>query len=487
MKHPSPYWRRAWLLLAAALLAAGVWVAFNLLHEYDRIERQELDRLSLQAKVIDDNLMRQLAAIKRSLQSIQQALPGWQSSPAGHAQGQRTLANMEAVMSSVRTLLVADAQGTVTFSNREELLGRNFYARDYVQAPLKALNPEVLYVSPPFKSVLNHYLINLTRVLLDDKGQFAGVVSASIDPADINILLNSVRYSDDMQAMLIHGDGKIFISEPVLDQAAAQALSAPDALLRQHLRSHQVTSHFSGSMALTSDQRLVVMRTFSPVALVMDKPLVVVLSRAQKQLFAPWRRNVLTQAGAYLMLVLICLVGLSVWQRQQAQKNMAAKRLKLATEASGVGIWEFDLISKRYQWDNTMFALFGLDPKVVSSRNDDWIKLLTTEDLQRMRDATRATIQQDKAFSMTFQICRPDGQVRFMHNRAALYSDERGVPRRLIGATEDVTQRMHQEAELRVAAAAFESHESMLVTNARMEILRVNPAFSVLFGYTSDE
>ncbi|MGB4358924.1 MAG: sensor domain-containing diguanylate cyclase, partial [Rhodoferax sp.] len=42
-------------------------------------------------------------------------------------------------------------------------------------------------------------------------------------------------------------------------------------------------------------------------------------------------------------------------------------------------------------------------------------------------------------------------------------------------------------AELRVAAAAFESHESMLVTNARMEILRVNPAFSVLFGYTSDE
>jgi diguanylate cyclase (GGDEF)-like protein/PAS domain S-box-containing protein len=45
---------------------------------------------------------------------------------------------------------------------------------------------------------------------------------------------------------------------------------------------------------------------------------------------------------------------------------------------------------------------------------------------------------------------------------------------------------MAQEAELRVAAAAFESHESMLVTNAQVEILRVNPAFTALFGYTSE-
>jgi len=104
-----------------------------------------------------------------------------------------------------------------------------------------------------------------------------------------------------------------------------------------------------------------------------------------------------------------------------------------------------------------------------------------------MREATRATIQHDQPFGMTFQINRPDGQVRFMHNRAALYLDDYGVPRRLIGATEDVTQRMHQDAELRVAAAAFESHESMLVTNAQVEILRVNQAFTALFGFAASE
>lgn len=486
MKRFSLQWR-VWLLLAIALVGFGVLMGLNLSREYDRIQVQELERLRTQSKVVEDNLAHQLTIIHRSLLSIQQALPRWQGSPEGRAEGQQTLINMEAAMSSVRTFAVLDAQGTVTFSNREELLGRNFYQRDYVQVPLKALDPALLYVSPPFKSVLNTYLISLARVMLDSQGQFAGVVIASIDPVDMDILLKSVRYSDDMHVMLVHGGGKIFLSEPDLDPAMAQDLMAPSSTLAQDLPIRQALGQLFGSQEHSLDSRLTVMRTIAPANLAMDKPLIVVLDRSQEQLLAAWQRDVLNQAGAYLVLVLISSLGLYFYQGQRTQKIVAAKRLKLATEASAVGIWEFDLITKSYQWDDTMYALFGMDPKTVSPRNDDWIKLLSAKDLQRMREATRATIQHDQPFSMTFQINRLDGQVRFMHNRAALYSDDHGVPRRLIGATEDVTQRMQQEAELRVAAAAFESHESMLVTNARLEILRVNPAFSALFGYTSDE
>ncbi|MBS1228407.1 MAG: hypothetical protein H6R17_1684 [Proteobacteria bacterium] len=43
------------------------------------------------------------------------------------------------------------------------------------------------------------------------------------------------------------------------------------------------------------------------------------------------------------------------------------------------------------------------------------------------------------------------------------------------------------EAELRIAAAAFESHEGMVVTDARGIILRVNKAFTESTGYTAEE
>lgn len=478
---------RLWLLLVVALAGLGAVLGVGLLRDRDRLEAQELDRLGTQTHVIEDNLTRQLVAINLSLLSIQHALPRWQGSPAGQMEGRQALLNMEAAMSSVRTFWVLDARGVVTFSNRDELLGQNFYLRDDVQAPLKALDPTRLYVSPPVKSALNSYGINLSRVWLDGKGQFAGLVSATIDPVDFEILLNSVRYSEDMRATLVHGDGKVFISQPMAALVPGQDLSALTSSLGQHLRSQHGLSHFSGALDGLAAPRLMVLRTLAPAALAMDKPMVVMLTRELALLYRPWQQAVLGQGLAYLALVLMSVFGLSVFQRHRAQKIVTAKRLKLATEASGVGIWEFDLVTKHYQWDDAMFALFGLDQKQAGPRNDEWIKLLTPIDLQRMREATRVAIKKDARFDMTFQIRRPDGQVRFMRNRAALYSDDHGVPRRLIGATEDVTQRKQQEADLRVAAAAFESHESTLVTNAQVNILRVNQAFTALFGYAASE
>lgn len=482
MKRFLRHWR-GWLQLVALLAAVGLWLGMSAWREQDRILARELDRLSTQSKVVEVNLTRQLTAIDLSLKTIQDGLPRWLGTPAGRQEGLQTLVSMEAALSAVRTFLVLDDKGNVTLSSRAELIGRNFYQREYLQAPLKGLDPARLYVSPPFKSVLGPYIFNLTRVIVDNQGRFKGAVSAAIDPQDTDVLLNSVRYTSDMRAMLVHGDGVVFISEPPLAQVMGMDLSGSDAFFSDHQRSLRPQSQFNGMVSTTQDHRLAVLQTVLPPALAMDRPLVVSLNREQAAVLSDWRQDVWWQASGFLLLAAVSLVTLAVFQRQRAQKVMVATRLKLATEASGVGIWEFDLVSKIYQWDTTMFALFGLAPEAAGPRNDEWTKLLSPLDLQRMRDATRATIVQNQPFILTFKIHRPDGQVRHMRNRAALYSDDQGLPRRLIGVTEDVTQRKQQEAELRVAAVAFESNESMLVTNAQVEILRVNQAFTSLFGY----
>lgn len=484
----NTFWHqwRFWLLLAVLLLI-GAFLGWGLQISHARIYAHELERLDAQGRVIEVNLLRQLTAINQSLLSIQKALPLWQKSPAGREYGQQTLLSMDQAMPAVRTIGALDAQGRVIFSNRDELLGRNFFERDYIQVPLKTLDPDLLYVSPPYQSVLKQYVISLTRVLLDNKGQFAGVVLATLDPMDFAILLESVRYKDDMQVLLLHGNGELFLSDPPQDPRQAQALLADDAPWYPHLQARPTPDQAHRMATFSTDQRLGVVRTIAMPQLAMDQPLAVVLSRARQPLYTDWSRDVLIQVSAYLLLVLVSFAGFSLFQGQRTQKIVAAKRLKLATEAGGVGIWEFDLISKNYQWDNTMFELFGIDPKTASPRNDDWIKLLSPQELQRMRDATRATIRDNQPFGMTFQITRPDGQVRFMRNRAALYSDDQGVPHRLIGSTVDVTRHKQQEADLRVAAAAFESHESMLVADAQANILRVNRAFTQLFGYAANE
>jgi len=51
----------------------------------------------------------------------------------------------------------------------------------------------------------------------------------------------------------------------------------------------------------------------------------------------------------------------------------------------------------------------------------------------------------------------------------------------------DISEQKQAEAELRIAASAFEAQEGMLITDARGLILRVNKAFTNITGYTSQE
>ena len=56
-----------------------------------------------------------------------------------------------------------------------------------------------------------------------------------------------------------------------------------------------------------------------------------------------------------------------------------------------------------------------------------------------------------------------------------------------LGIACDISERREMERELRIAATAFESQAAIMVTDAEQRILRVNPAFTRLTGYTADE
>jgi urea ABC transporter urea binding protein len=60
-------------------------------------------------------------------------------------------------------------------------------------------------------------------------------------------------------------------------------------------------------------------------------------------------------------------------------------------------------------------------------------------------------------------------------------------PARLVAIVRDITEHKRLEAELRIAAIAFETQKSMLVTDANTVIIRVNQAFTHLTGYKPED
>ena len=58
------------------------------------------------------------------------------------------------------------------------------------------------------------YVINVSKVLLNEQGAFAGVILASLGPEYFDTLLQSVLCAADMRATLIHGCGKVIFEAP---------------------------------------------------------------------------------------------------------------------------------------------------------------------------------------------------------------------------------------------------------------------------------
>ncbi len=78
----------------------------------------------------------------------------------------------------------------------------------------------------------------------------------------------------------------------------------------------------------------------------------------------------------------------------------------------------------------------------------------------------------------------PQGEMWFELSVARI-DDESGP--RLLALSRDVSARVRDEDELRIAATAFQSHEPLMITDAAHRIMRVNGAFTESTGYTADE
>jgi diguanylate cyclase (GGDEF)-like protein/PAS domain S-box-containing protein len=366
-----------WLLLGASLLILGGVVGWNLYAEYKAIDALERERLTTQAKVINENLGRQLVATNLALDSIRSELSFRAAQRDGKVEINRHLQAIREAMPGMRAITLFDAKGTLTARSPDQFVGQNFSDREYFQIARQGGDPTRLYVSPPFLAATGEYVINMVKVLIDERGGFAGAVLASLDPSYFSVLLNSILYASDMRVSLVHGDGKLFLQLPPLPGIEGKDLALPGTFFTRHNDSGQQISLLTGTVYATGDERMMVLHTIKPGQVPMDKPLVLSASRSLPSIFGAWRHGLYVHGGLYALLMLTSIIGLSLFQKR---------------------LHAYDLLVAKQE-----------------------------------------------------------------------------------------AEQKQTEADLRVSAAAFESQEAMMITDASSVILRVNRAFTEITGFSAEE
>jgi diguanylate cyclase (GGDEF)-like protein/PAS domain S-box-containing protein len=305
--------RIQWMLLCLGLLALGGVIGGYLFQERGKIDARERERLLFTTRIVQQITDQNLAALSPVLSDLSR---DWSRHGPGQDIDSR-LHTLTDALTGARTLAIIDAQGIIRASGRPELLGFDASQRDYFQSARKDPNPARLYVSTPYRTSLGVYALNVSRVILGPSGEFAGIVSATLDPDFFFPLINSVLDTPDMRADMLHGGGDLFLTAPEKERAVGKNLAQPGSFFTLHRDSGREANVFSGRLHSTGDQRMLAVRTIQPAQLNMDQPLVVGVSRDLDEVFANWRREAFWQGGLFGAMVLASFICMAAYQRHQ--------------------------------------------------------------------------------------------------------------------------------------------------------------------------
>ena len=490
-----------WAWLGAALVTVGLLSGLSVYRDHQEIDTLERDRLQVQARVVAENLGRQLEGVSNALAGVRNDLASWDRSRLAELASPRLRALNDA-MPGVRSLHILDADGRVLATSRDPAtLGRSFAPRELFTLPRERPDPALLYLSPPYTSQREGLLtVNVGRAVIDANGAFAGVVTAALEPDYFEVMLGSVLYAPDMRTSLLHGDGFLFLSMPHVNQALAGDRSAGPSFFNRHRQSGQIASIFAGAGSLSGDHRMMALRTIDRGEPVMDRPFVVAVSRDLAAIYQPWRRQATLYAGLYLLFAAAACLSLARHQRRRqgqarlaaardAERRLSGGRLELALAGADLGLWDWDVPGGEVIFSARWFTMLGYEPGEFEPNFDSWGKLLHPEDAQRAHAVIDAHLKGDTPlYELEHRLRHKDGQWLWILARGKVVQrDAHGAPVRMVGTHMDITARKQADAAL-IESHAFTQQvidnlpHGFAVRDATLRYRRWNPMMERLTG-----
>ena len=137
-------------------------------------------------------------------------------------------------------------------------------------------------------------------------------------------------------------------------------------------------------------------------------------------------------------------------QRRAAEElRLSEERLRLATEAGKVGMWDWDIVANRVTWTRSLYAMHGLEPGGFAGTLEAFAALTHPDDRERIQLAIRRALAGEASYELEFRALRPDGGIAWLYTNAHVIRDPAGRPVRMVGATVDIDARKRAELALR--------------------------------------
>jgi PAS domain S-box-containing protein len=174
-------------------------------------------------------------------------------------------------------------------------------------------------------------------------------------------------------------------------------------------------------------------------------------------------------------------------------------KYRLTSDALGIALWDMDVVSgdpvnpnNKFTWSQEFRHMLGFNderdfPNILLS----WSDRLHPEDKEQTLNAFAAHLNDSTGktpYNIEYRLMLKNGQYRYFHAFGTTQRDGNGVPIRVAGALMDIDERKQTQNQLMILSSIFHNSPSFVsYKKIEGECIYVNPAASVITGFTHDE
>lgn len=136
-------------------------------------------------------------------------------------------------------------------------------------------------------------------------------------------------------------------------------------------------------------------------------------------------------------------------KRAELAYQEVSDRLTIATNASKIGIWDYNIVENELIWDDHMYELYGIQKDSFNGVVEAWEACVHEEDKERSQREVEMAINGEKDFNSEFRVVWSDGSVRHIKAESVVKRNAEGEPLRMIGTNWDITAIKKSEEKLK--------------------------------------
>jgi PAS domain S-box-containing protein len=162
-------------------------------------------------------------------------------------------------------------------------------------------------------------------------------------------------------------------------------------------------------------------------------------------------------------------------EREQIAQRLRTteERFRIAQVAGGIGWFEWDLTTDKWEWTPHVAALFGFDPETPRPAFAEWQPAIFIDDVPKLHSAVEAA-GESGTYYVEFRVTHPDGSVHWIAGKGEITKGDSGRPLRVAGVYYEISERKALEARMLALNEGLESRvadraRQLAATTARLE------------------